>query len=70
MLVAYIIIVIIIIIIIIIIDNNHFICMMKIFTKIKISRKGKNYKFRSNIDISLFKTVLKLPKRKKKEKKI
>lgn len=35
--------------------------MIKIFTNIKISPKGKNYKFTSNIDISLFKTVLKLP---------
>ena len=45
--------------------NNHFISMIKIFIKIKISPKlkylqikispkGKNYKFTSNIDISLF----------------
>ena len=37
------------------------IIMIKIFTKIKISLKGKKYKFTSNIDISLLKTVLKLP---------
>ena len=41
-------------IMIIIIINYHFISMIKIFTKIKISSKGKIYKFTSNIAISLF----------------
>ena len=36
--------------------TNNFISIIrkKIFTKIKISPTGKNYKFTSNIDMSLF----------------
>ena len=37
-----------IIIIIILIITQHFISIIKIFTNIKISPKGKNYKFTSN----------------------
>ena len=39
--------------------------MIKILTEIKISPKDKKYTFTSNIDISRFKTVLKLPNKKK-----
>ena len=38
------------------------------FTKIKISPKGKNYKFTSNIDISLFQNFFKTSKKKNVEK--